>query len=67
MQIYNNLNRSYSFRWEKGVEQWWECKFIGEGIIDQGGGFRDSLSDIAEEMCPNTGLDNPVPLPFFIR
>jgi E3 ubiquitin-protein ligase HECTD3 len=49
------------------VEQWWECKFIGEGIIDQGGGFRDSLSDIAEELCPNTSLDSPVPLPFFIR
>ena len=54
-------------RWQKNVEQWWECKFIGEGIIDQGGGFRDSLSDIAEEMCPNTGLELAVPLPFFIR
>jgi len=48
-------------------DQWWECKFIGEGIIDQGGGFRDSLSDIAEEMCPNTSSDSVVPLPFFIR
>ncbi len=48
-------------------DQWWECKFIGEGIIDQGGGFRDSLSDIAEEMCPNTSVDFIVPLPFFIR
>ena len=67
MQIYNNLTRSYSFRWDKSVEQWWECKFIGEGIIDQGGGFRDSLSDISEELCPNTGIDSPVPLPFFIR
>jgi E3 ubiquitin-protein ligase HECTD3 len=38
-----------------------------QGIIDQGGGFRDSLSDIAEEMCPNTGLELAVPLPFFIR
>jgi E3 ubiquitin-protein ligase HECTD3 len=67
MQIYNNLSRAYSFRWDKNVEQWWECKFYGEGIIDQGGGFRDSLSDIAEELCPNTSLDSPVPLPFFIR
>lgn len=48
-------------------DQWWECKFIGEAIIDQGGGFRDSLSDIAEEMCPNTSSDLAVPLPFFIR
>lgn len=67
MQIYNSLSKSYSFRWDKNVEQWWECKFIGEGIIDQGGGFRDSLSDIAEELCPNTGCDTNVPLPFFIR
>lgn len=55
-----------NFRWEKSAEQWWECKFIGEGIIDQGGGFRDSLSDISEELCPNTGLDLPVPLPFLL-
>lgn len=54
------------------MEQWWECKFYGEGIIDQGGGFRDTLSDIAEELCPNNLVDtifscSPVPLPFFIR
>lgn len=49
------------------MDQWWECKFYGEGIIDQGGGFRDSLSDIAEELCPNTSVDLQVPLPFFIR
>ena len=61
------------------MEQWWECKFYGEGIIDQGGGFRDSLSDMAEELCPNTSaLDSShsqssqhqsssVPLPFFMR
>ncbi|CAF0837663.1 unnamed protein product [Brachionus calyciflorus] len=69
MQIYNNLNRNCSFRWDKSVDQWWECKFIGEGIIDQGGGFRDSLSDISEELCPNNYADSsiPVPLPFFIR
>ncbi len=24
------------FRWGNKYEQWWECKFIGEGIIDQG-------------------------------
>jgi hypothetical protein len=55
------------YRYDKSVDQWWECKFIGEGIIDQGGGFRDSLSDISEELCPNSSCDAPVPLPFFIR
>lgn len=47
-------------------EQWWECKFVGEGIIDQGGGFRDSISDMSEELCP-ANPEDPVPLPFFIR
>ena len=31
-----------------------------------GGGFRDSLADIAEELCPSSS-ETPVPLPFFIR
>ena len=53
-------------RWSSRYDQWWECKFLSEGIIDQGGGFRDSLSDVAEELCP-TASDCPVPLPFFIR
>lgn len=71
MQIYKTLKtvqNTYNFRWNKDVEQWWECKFIGEGIIDQGGGFRDSLSDISEELCPNNSQNSkPIPLPFFIR
>lgn len=54
------------FRWSNRYDQWWECKFISEGIIDQGGGFRDSLCDIAEELCPSLE-DSPLPLPFFIR
>ena len=52
--------------WPSRYHQWWECKFLGEGIIDQGGGFRDSLSDVAEELCPGSS-DSSVPLPFFIR
>lgn len=56
------------YRWNKDADQWWECKFIGEGIIDQGGGFRDSLSDISEELCPNIASNSrPLPLPFFLR
>lgn len=39
---------------------------MSEGVIDQGGGFRDSLSDLAEELCPMAS-DKPLPLPFFIR
>ena len=35
-------------------------------LVVAGGGFRDSLADIAEELCP-VGGEQPVPLPFFIR
>ena len=31
-----------------------------------GGGFRDSLADVAEELCPSS-TDVPIPLPFFVR
>ena len=31
-----------------------------------GGGFRDSLADMAEELCPSSS-DSPMPLPFFVR
>ncbi|KAM5148800.1 E3 ubiquitin-protein ligase HECTD3-like [Mantella aurantiaca] len=55
-----------SSQWPVRYDQWWECKFIAEGIIDQGGGFRDSLADISEELCPSSA-DSPVPLPFFVR
>uniref|UniRef100_A0A0B6ZW28 HECT domain-containing protein n=1 Tax=Arion vulgaris TaxID=1028688 RepID=A0A0B6ZW28_9EUPU len=55
-----------TYRWSTQNDQWWECKFISEGIIDQGGGFRDSLSDIAEELCPSDP-EAPMPLPFFVR
>ena len=35
-------------------------------MIDQGGGFRDLLSDLAEELCPSSP-DSHVPLSLFIR
>ena len=35
-------------------------------MIDQGGGFRETFSDIAEELCPSSP-DAPIPLPLFIR
>ncbi|NWT40150.1 HECD3 ligase, partial [Chroicocephalus maculipennis] len=53
-------------RWPLSYSQWWECEFITEGIVDNGGGFRDSLLDVSEELCPSSG-DVPVPLPFFVR
>ena len=56
----------YTFRWAGNWTQWWECKFLQEGVIDQGGGFRDSISDVAEELCP-PAADVDVPLPLFIR
>ena len=72
MQMFNELKKKkgsstkYDYRWTSRYSQWWECKFTGEGIIDQGGGFRDSLCDLAEELCPSTS-DTNVPLPFFVR
>ncbi|NXC13448.1 HECD3 ligase, partial [Corythaeola cristata] len=53
-------------RWPLSYSQWWKCEFITESIIDHGGGFRDSLLDVSEELCPSSG-DVPVPLPFFVR
>ncbi|XP_044157622.1 E3 ubiquitin-protein ligase HECTD3 [Bufo gargarizans] len=71
-QVYEGLKptdkseKPLDYRWPIIYDQWWECKFIAEGIIDQGGGFRDSLSDISEELCPSSA-DSPMPLPFFVR
>jgi hypothetical protein len=31
-----------------------------------GGGFRDSLADMAEELCP-CSMDDPMPLEYFVR
>ncbi|NXU56084.1 HECD3 ligase, partial [Turnix velox] len=57
---------SFLLLWPLSYAQWWECDFVTEGIIDNGGGFRDTLSDVSEELCPSSG-DVPVPLPFFVR
>lgn len=71
-QVYEGLKPSDKFektldyRWPARYDQWWECKFIAEGIIDQGGGFRDSLADMSEELCPSSA-ECPLPLPFFTR
>ncbi|OXB78915.1 UNVERIFIED_CONTAM: hypothetical protein H355_013795 [Colinus virginianus] len=71
-QVYENLKPSKNnnclldYRWPQTHSQWWECVFTTEGIIDNGGGFRDCLTDISEELCPSSG-DVPVPLPFFVR
>ncbi|EDO36112.1 predicted protein, partial [Nematostella vectensis] len=54
-------------RWNKWkYDQWWEVKFIGEGIIDQGGGFRESLVEMTDELCPPEFGSLEV-LPFFVR
>ncbi|KAJ1169518.1 hypothetical protein NDU88_001411 [Pleurodeles waltl] len=71
-QVYQGLKPSdkyekpLDYRWSVRYDQWWECKFIAEGIIDQGGGFRDSLADISEELCPSSA-DCSLPLPFFVH
>lgn len=68
LQVHRELKgEKLHFRWNKcKYDQWWEVKFVGEGIIDQGGGFRDSLAELADELCP---LDENVPeiLPYLIR
>lgn len=68
LQIIRELKREkLHFRWNKWkYDQWWEVKFVGEGIIDQGGGFRDSLAEISDELCP---IDDNIPeiLPYFIK
>ncbi|XP_025889253.1 E3 ubiquitin-protein ligase HECTD3 [Nothoprocta perdicaria] len=71
-QLYEGLRTSgknqqpMDYRWPSSYTQWWECDFISEGIVDNGGGFRDSLADVSEELCPSSG-DVAVPLPFFVR
>uniref|UniRef100_A0A8C1Z987 HECT domain containing 3 n=1 Tax=Cyprinus carpio TaxID=7962 RepID=A0A8C1Z987_CYPCA len=71
-QVYEGLKpsdkyeKTLDYRWPAQHDQWWECKFIAEGIIDQGGGFRDSLADMSEELCPSSS-ECPMPLPFFTR
>ena len=70
-QVYNELKKhtnpsKFNFRWAGHWTQWWECKFIREGAIDQGGGFRDSLAEMAEELCPSSPTA-PLSLPFFVR
>ncbi|XP_053503338.1 E3 ubiquitin-protein ligase HECTD3 isoform X2 [Ictalurus furcatus] len=71
-QVYEGLKpsdkyeKTLDYRWPVRHDQWWECKFIAEGIIDQGGGFRDSLADMSEELCPSSS-ECLIPLPFFTR
>ena len=65
VELKKHTRSNYNFRWAGHFAQWWECKFAQEGIIDQGGGFRDSLADIADELCPSDP-DNEVALPLFI-
>ncbi|XP_020623627.1 uncharacterized protein LOC110061133 [Orbicella faveolata] len=68
LQVYHELRgEKLHFRWNKRkYDQWWEVKFVGEGIIDQGGGFRDSLAELADELCPP---EERIPeiLPYLIR
>lgn len=70
-QVFNELGKhtkpdEFNYRWAGHWPQWWECKYLHEGVIDQGGGFRDSLAEMADELCPVSPTDD-VPLPFFVR
>ena len=58
VKIYEGLKpkdrneKSLDFRWPESYDQWWECKFLSEGIIDQGenskhqGCSRDRFRDL---------------------
>ncbi|XP_069014076.1 E3 ubiquitin-protein ligase HECTD3-like [Embiotoca jacksoni] len=62
----DKCDKTLNYRWSDDYDQWWQCNFIAEGILDHGGGFRDSLADMSEELCPSSA-ECPVPLPFFNR
>eukprot|EP00117_Sycon_ciliatum_P032866 scpid37872/ scgid25406/ E3 ubiquitin-protein ligase HECTD3; HECT domain-containing protein 3 len=62
----HNCGTVLEYRWPGRQDQWWECMFSNEGMIDQGGGFRETLSEISEELCPSAS-DVPVPLKLFCR
>ena len=65
--FYNLYVVAIHCRWNKWkYDQWWEVKFVGEGIIDQGGGFRDSLAELSDELCPPEEHITDV-LPYLIR
>lgn len=67
-QIFDELKgENMNFRWNKRkCDQWWEVKFVGEGIIDQGGGFRDSLAELSDELCPQDPNITDI-LPLLVR
>ena len=70
-QVFDEINKHtkpavFNYRWASHSPQWWECKYLQEGVIDQGGGFRDSLAEMGEELCPPS-LDAEINLPLFIR
>ena len=79
-QVYGELQRQERpLDYCTSAAQWWECQFVGEGIIDQvvrtgtdvdsahatqGGGFRECVTEMAEELCP--GVDQVAELPYFL-
>ena len=69
-QLYEKLvlktSAAFDYCWPLSFDQWWECNFVGEGVIDQGGGFRDTIAEMAEELTPSSS-NSPMPLPHFIR
>ena len=63
-QIFNELKKSGAHvknALYSGRELWWQVEFIGEGVQDCGGGFRDSVNDLADDfMSKRTPLFVPV-------
>ena len=61
-----SLTNRLAYRFNNKCGQWWEVNYVGEGIIDQGGGFRDLLAEISDELCPCDPNFLPV-TPLFVR
>ena len=61
-----SLTNRLAYRFNDKCGQWWEVNYVGEGIIDQGGGFRDLLAEISDELCPCDPNFLPV-TPLFVR
>ena len=65
-KLASKAKSNFDYCWPLSFDQWWECNLVGEGVIDQGGGFRDTIAEMAEELTPSSS-NSPMPLSQFIR
>ena len=55
-----NFPVSLFYRWSSRYDQWWECKFLSEGIIDQGQSAFDQM------MCCHFKVEFMDTLPYLL-